>query len=90
LTFKLTERYIEIIKSAISKGRLPKTFEGLERELCEGAIRGLDVSQFMDHNEWISWLDWATISLDENDYLKAAIHGLRLAPKLAATDYGNA
>jgi len=44
----------------------------------------------MNHNEWISWLDWATISLDENDYLKAAIHGLRLAPKLAATDYGNA
>ena len=38
--------------------------------------------------EWIEWLGWASTTLDENDYLKAAVYGLRLAPNLAGTDYG--
>jgi len=88
VTSKLIEEYIEIVKGAIGRGDLPSTFKGFERKLCEGAVRGLDITQFTSYNEWISWLSWASVSLDENDYLKAAIHGLRLAPRLAATDYG--
>jgi hypothetical protein len=65
-------------------------FKGFERELCEGALRGLDVDQFASYDEWICWLNWASVSLDENDYLKAALFALHLAPKLAATDYGTA
>jgi len=76
------------IRSAISKGELPDSFRGFEEELCEGAVRGLDVNQFSDYDDWIAWLRWASVSLDEDDYLKAALHGLYLAPKLAATDYG--
>lgn len=51
-------------------------------------MRGLDINQFREPGEWIKWLEWSSVILDEDDYLKAALHGLRLAPKIAATDYG--
>jgi hypothetical protein len=76
------------IRSAISEGELPDSLKDFEKELCEGAVRGLDVNQFSGYDEWIAYLKWASVSLDEDDYLKAALHGLYLAPKLAATDYG--
>ncbi|MFP3131113.1 MAG: hypothetical protein RXR51_06000 [Nitrososphaeria archaeon] len=76
------------IRSAISEGELPDSFKGSEEKLCEGAVRGLDVNQFSGYDDWIACLKWASVSLDEDDYLKAALHGLYLAPKLAATDYG--
>jgi hypothetical protein len=81
---------INIIGGAIKRGVLSEAFKGFEKELCEGAVRGLDVDQFANCNEWISWLSWASVVLDENDYLKAALYALHLAPKLAATDYGTA
>jgi len=76
------------IRSAISEGELPDSFKEFEEELCEGAVRGLDVNQFSGYDNWIAYLKMASVSLDEDDYLKAALHGLYLAPKLAATDYG--
>jgi hypothetical protein len=79
-----------IVKDAVDKGELSEAFKGFEKELCEGAVRGLDIDQFENYSEWISWLSWSSIVLDENDYLKAALYALHLAPKLAATDYGTA
>ena len=59
-------------------------------EICEGAARGLDLDQFESLDEWAKWLAWASVLLDERDYLTAAVHALSLAPHLAATDYGTA
>lgn len=76
--------------SAISQGKLPGAFKGFEEDLCEGAVRGLDVDQLGGLDEWIDWLNWSSVVLDENDYLKVALHALRLAPTLRGTDYGTA
>jgi hypothetical protein len=76
--------------SAISQGKLPGAFKGFEEDLCEGAVRGLDVDQLGGLDRWIDWLNWSSVVLDENDYLKVALHALRLAPRVAATDYGTA
>jgi len=76
--------------SAISQGKLPDAFKGFEEDLCEGAVRGLDVDQLGGLDKWIDWLNWSSVVLDENDYLKAALHALRLAPTLRGTDYGTA
>jgi len=53
-------------------------------------VRGLDVDQFAGYDEWVRWLGWASVELDEGDYLRAALYGLHLAPRLAGTDYGTA
>lgn len=76
------------ISNCIDKKELPEAFRGFEEELCRGAIRGLDMHHFSGYDEWIRWLNWASASLNENDYLKAALYGLSLAPKIAGTDYG--
>lgn len=78
------------LSSAVSEGKLPDAFRGFEEDLCEGAVKGRDMDQFGNYSEWISWLKWSSVKLDENDYLKAALHGLRLAPSISATDYGTA
>lgn len=78
------------VSSAIRQDKLPGAFKGFEKDLCEGAVRGLDVDQLSGLDSWIDWLNWSSVVLDENDYLKAALHALRLAPKIAATDYGTA
>ena len=82
--------WIVRVRNAIARGELLESFRGFEEELCDGAVRSLDVDQFADCDEWIGWLRWASVSLDESDYLKAALYALRLAPSLAATDYGTA
>jgi hypothetical protein len=56
------------VTSAVSAGRLPQAFSGFEEKLCEGAIRGLDMNQFKDLGEWLSWLSWAFTVLDRDDY----------------------
>jgi hypothetical protein len=33
------------VSSAIRQGELPGAFRGFEEDLCEGAVRGLDVDQ---------------------------------------------
>jgi hypothetical protein len=76
--------------SAVRQGELPGAFRGFEEDLCEGAVRGLNVDQLGGFDEWIKWLGWSSVVLDENDYLKAALHALRLAPRIVATDYGTA
>ncbi|MFP3320107.1 MAG: hypothetical protein RXO24_06060 [Acidilobus sp.] len=78
------------VSSAISQGKLPGAFKGFEEDLCEGAVRGLDVDQLGGLDKWIDWLNWSSVVLDENDYLKVALHALRLAPTLRGTDYGTA
>jgi len=81
---------IHRVSSAIARGEIPEAFRGFEKDLCEGAVRGLDADQLGEINEWIKWLGWSSVVLDENDYLKVALHALRLAPMVAATDYGTA
>lgn len=76
------------VASALNAGIIPESFRGFEEDLCEGAVRGLDIKQFSSIAEWVQWLSFASITLDESDYLKAAIYGLNLATKLAGTDYG--
>ena len=78
------------VLSEIARGEISGAFKGFEEDLCEGAVRGLDVDQLGGLDEWVRWLGWASVTLDENDYLKAAVYGLNLAPKLAGTDYGTA
>lgn len=78
----------EHISREISAGGLVPAFKSFEEDLCEGTVRGLDVDQFSSLSEWVSWLKWSSVVLDENDYLKAAVQALRLAPKMAGTDYG--
>lgn len=78
------------VSNAVNKGKLPEAFKGFEEELCEGAVRGLDIEVFSSYSKWVEWLSWASVILDENDYLKAALYSLNLAPKLAGTDYGTA
>jgi len=72
----------------IRGGALPSEYSAFVEEVCEGALRGLDVDQFRDLDEWARWLSWATVVLDEADYLTAATHALRLAPGIKGTDYG--
>jgi hypothetical protein len=48
------------------------------------------VSQFKDPGEQLSWLSRASVVLGRDDYLRAAVHTLRQAPKLSRTDYGTA
>lgn len=80
----------------LRSGALPSAYAGLAKELCEGAVRGLDLESFSggggsaEWERWAEWLSWSTVALSENDYLVAAMHGLALAPKLAKTDYGTA
>jgi len=79
----------DTLRIYIKYKRLPEEFSSFIKEVCRGAERGLDVEQFgRKLNEWAQWLSWASVVLDENDYLTAAVHALRLAQKLAATDYG--
>ncbi len=84
-------------RTAIAKGILPKEYvfyvDSRQKNthidmLCEGAVRGRDIESFSSIDEWIEWLSWSTVLLDENDYLLAAVHALDLAPRLAGTDYG--
>jgi hypothetical protein len=81
---------VQRVVKALDEGRLPEDFRGFEEELCEGAVRGLDVACFSSYDEWIRWLGWASVVLDEGDYLRATLYGLHLAPRLAGTDYGTA
>ncbi len=87
MTRGLIKRCTQTVSSALAKD-LPEAFRGFEEDLCEGAVRGLDVAELGGLDEWIKWLGWSSVVLDENDYLTAALHALRLAPKLVATDYG--
>ncbi|MHA1632761.1 MAG: hypothetical protein ACTSXC_08165 [Candidatus Freyarchaeota archaeon] len=79
-----------LLLNAVRKGLIPQEFSNFVDEVCEGAVRGLDVKQFKGIDEWVGWLSWSSVLLNEEDYLTAATHALWLAPKLAATDYGTA
>jgi hypothetical protein len=81
---------ISRVSSAIEQRKIPDAFKGFEEDLCEGAVRGLDVDQLGGLDRWIDWLNWSSVVLDDNDYLKVALHALRLAPRVVATDYGTA
>jgi hypothetical protein len=81
---------VQYVSAGIDSGKLPRTFKGFEEEVCEGAVRARDIEVFGDYSRWVEWLGWASVVLDEDDYLKAAVYGLNLAPKLAGTDYGTA
>jgi hypothetical protein len=81
---------VQYVSASVDSGKLPRAFKGFEEEVCEGAVRARDIEVFGDYSRWVEWLGWASVVLDENDYLKAAVYGLNLAPKLAGTDYGTA
>jgi hypothetical protein len=80
----------KFVKNSAGSGDL-NVFQGFERDVCEGAVRSGDLEAFNnDYGKWITWLKWASVALDENDYLMATIYGLSLSPGLVATDYGTA
>ncbi|ACB39378.1 hypothetical protein [Pyrobaculum neutrophilum] len=89
---------IASVEEGVGRGLLPKEFLGCEDRrgvrhvevLCEGAVKGGDIESLGGVQEWIQWLAWSSIVLDEKDYLEAALHALRIAPRLSATDYGTA
>jgi len=81
---------VQYVSAGIDSGKLPRAFKGFEEEVCEGAVRARDIEVFGDYSRWVEWLGWASVVLDEDDYLKAAVYGLSLAPKLAGADYGTA
>ncbi|NPA84951.1 MAG: hypothetical protein GXO07_02980 [Crenarchaeota archaeon] len=62
----------------------------LAEYLCEGALRSGDVGYFSGLKKWAEWLAEATVVLDENDYLAAALRALLVALRLAPTDFGHA
>lgn len=85
------------VKKAVRRGALPDEYllyDDPRRKvthadlLCEGTVRGRDWESFSSVDEWIEWLGWSTVLLDERDYLTAAVHALDLAPRIPATDYG--
>jgi hypothetical protein len=76
------------IMSAVDTRHLHEIFGRFSKELCEGAVRGGDFETFRSASEWVSWLSWSSVVLDEQDYLTTAVYALRLAPMLAPTDYG--
>lgn len=87
------------VEEAIKRGLIPAEYLLYENKqrgvkhvdmLCEGAVRGRDLESFSSIDEWLEWLGWSTVLLDEKDYLFATVHSLDLAPRLAATDYGTA
>lgn len=80
--------YIKKIHQLVQSGELNPVFEHFIEEICEGAMRGGDIKQFKSVEEWARWLSWSSTVIDRDDYFKAVIYALKLAPKLAATDYG--
>jgi len=83
-----SSRIKECIEKVSSAEDIPEAFRHFEKDLCEGAVRGLDITHLGGLDEWVRWLGWSSVVLNEDDYLIAAVHALRLAPKFAATDYG--
>jgi hypothetical protein len=91
---------VKFLREELKRSSELSVFSGFEEELCEGAVRGLDVdalcgpqqSQSWRHclQKWLEWLKSAKVVLEQKDYLSAAIYALGVAPKLAATDYGTA
>jgi hypothetical protein len=81
---------MSVVRDHIKEGNLPPEFSNYEEEICNGAVRGLDISDFNSMKEWAEWLSFASAVLDETDYLRATIYAVSLAPKLAGTDYGTA
>lgn len=76
------------VEKAISDGILPQDYRRYINDLCEGAVRGRDIESFPSIKDWIEWLAWSSVVLNEKDYLTAAVHALELAPRLPGTDYG--
>jgi hypothetical protein len=59
LSAKIREKIRECIarlSTAVSRGELSEVFRGFEEDLCEGAVRGLDIDQFRSYDEWVRWL----------------------------------
>ncbi|MEM2002781.1 MAG: hypothetical protein QXT77_09070, partial [Candidatus Methanomethylicaceae archaeon] len=47
-----------------------------------------DADGFTSVSEWVKNLSFSSVLLTKEDYLRAALHALSLAPRIAATDYG--
>ncbi|MEM1638293.1 MAG: hypothetical protein QW247_11365 [Pyrobaculum sp.] len=88
-----------LVRSLISEQRLPQELQEVEsltkkasksflERLCEGIVRGRDAENFKSKEEWADNLVFSSVLLTRNEYLEATVHALRLAPKIAATDYG--
>lgn len=88
-----------IVEQCIAQKKLPEVLKEVEsctkescrsflERLCEGAVRGRDADDFASASEWADNLSFSSISITKEDYLRAALHALSLAPKIAATDYG--
>ncbi|MEM2197199.1 MAG: hypothetical protein QW290_08980 [Sulfolobales archaeon] len=89
----------ELVRNLVSEQRLPqelleveshtkKTSKSFLERLCEGIVRSRDAENFKSEKEWAENLVFSSVLLTRNEYLEATVHALRLAPKIAATDYG--
>lgn len=89
----------KVVKDLIDSGKLPHELESVEsytkssrktflERLCEGAVKGREAEDFGSISEWAEDLAFSSVFLTRDDYLAACIHALRLAPRIAATDYG--
>lgn len=73
---------------AALKQAFPTIEETLLRRVHKSATLGGELEQCGSFESWIERFKFGTVVLNENDYTEALTHGLRLAPRLAATDYG--
>ncbi|MEM1590017.1 MAG: hypothetical protein QXV01_07925 [Candidatus Bathyarchaeia archaeon] len=69
--------------------------EELEQQLLQGALSGLEIPEFLPTEKpYEVWLEqrfrFQLIWLDRDDYVRALVRALWLAPKFAATDFGGA
>jgi len=78
------------LEALIKRGELDEVLREHIDKVCKGAVRAGDLGCFSSAEEWAEWLSWSSAVLSEDDYFKVATHALRLAPRLAATDYGGA
>jgi hypothetical protein len=91
---------VRFLRTELESSSELSAFSGFEDEVCEGAVRGLDVDALCGPQQsqnwrnclqnWLEWLKSAKVVLEQKDYLSAAVYALGLAPRLAATDYGTA
>jgi len=73
---------------------IAKYLPGLESDQVKRLLGGAEVgSEVKQCGSWETWLEqrgnFGTVMLDHTDYVTALTHSLRIAPNLAATDYGS-
>jgi len=77
---ELKELFMEKINNS-------ETIEKLIRDIFKGASEGMEIGP--NPNEWIERLKYQFVWLDKDDYSRALVRALWLAPVFAGTDFGS-